>query len=134
MNLYKTIYSQAKAIENNTIRILMDLVRTPSFSSKKKEGMQVVQREMEKIGFDEIWIDRVGSIIGRIGDASKKIALDGHVDTMFAGDLTKWSFDPFQPKIEDGKVWGRGTVDQKGGLATMLSTERLRSTLRSLQS
>jgi len=125
MNLYQTIYSQAKAIENDTVRILMDLVRTPSFSSKEKEGVQVVQREMEKVDFDEIWIDGLGSIIGRIGNGPRKIAFDGHVDTVYAGDLTQWSFDPFQPKIENGKVWGRGTVDQKGGLAAMLSAARL---------
>jgi len=103
----------------------MDLVRTPSFSSKEKEGVQVIRREMEKAGFDEIRIDGLGSIIGRIGDGPRIIAFDGHVDTVYAGDRMQWSFDPFDPKIEDGKVWGRGTVDQKGGLAAMLSASRL---------
>jgi len=125
MNLYQIIYGRAKEIENDTVRILMDLVRTPSFSSKEKEGIQIVHREMEKTGFDEIRIDGLGSIIGRMGNGSKKIAFDGHVDTVYAGDLAQWNFDPFQPKIEDGKVWGRGTVDQKGGLAAMLSAARL---------
>jgi putative selenium metabolism hydrolase len=125
MNLYQTIYDRAKEIENDTVQILMDLVRTPSFSSKEKEAVQVVRREMEKVGFDEIRIDGLGSIIGRIGNGQRRIAFDGHVDTVYAGDLTQWSFDPFQPKIEDGKVWGRGTVDQKGGLAAMLSAARI---------
>jgi putative selenium metabolism hydrolase len=125
MNLYQTIYSRAKEIENDTVRILMDLVRTPSFSSKEKEGVQVIRREMEKAGFDEIRIDGLGSIIGRVGNGSRKIAFDGHVDTVYAGDRTQWSFDPFDPKVEDGKVWGRGTVDQKGGLAAMLSAARI---------
>lgn len=125
MNLYQMIYDRAKEIENDTVRILMDLVRTPSFSSKEKEAVQVVRREMEKIGFDEIRIDGLGSIIGRIGNGTRTIAFDGHVDTVYAGDYSQWSFDPFQPKIEDGKVWGRGTVDQKGGLAAMLSAARI---------
>ena len=125
MNLYQTIYSKAKEIENDTVRILMDLVRTPSFSSKEKEAVQVVRREMEKVGFDEIRIDGLGSIIGRIGNGPRTIAFDGHVDTVYAGDRSQWSFDPFHPKIEDGKVVGRGTVDQKGGLAAMLSAARI---------
>ncbi|MGA2624117.1 MAG: YgeY family selenium metabolism-linked hydrolase [Bacteroidota bacterium] len=125
MNLYQAIYDRAKEIENDTVRILMDLVRTPSFSSKEKEAVQVVRREMEKVGFDEIRIDGLGSIIGRIGSGTRTIAFDGHVDTVKAGDRGQWSFDPFDPKVADGKVWGRGTVDQKGGLAAMLSAARL---------
>jgi putative selenium metabolism hydrolase len=125
MNLYQTIYSRAKTIEQDTVRILMDLVRVPSFSAKEKEAVQVVRREMEKAGLDGIRIDGLGSVIGQIGSGPKKIAFDGHVDTVYAGDLSQWSFDPFQPKIENGKVWGRGTVDQKGGLASMLSAARL---------
>jgi len=121
MNLYKTIYNRARKIENDTVRILMSLVQTPSFSTKEKEGVEVIRREMEKAGFDEIRTDGLGSIIGRIGNGPRTIAFDGHVDTVYAGDMSQWSFDPFQPKIEDGKVWGRGTVDQKGGLAAMLS-------------
>ena len=125
MNLYQTIYRHAKEIENDTVRILMDLVRTPSFSSKEKDAVQVVRREMEKLGFDEIRIDGLGSIIGRIGDGPKTIAFDAHLDTVSPGDRAQWSFDPFQPKVEDGKVWGRGTVDQKGGMAALLSAARL---------
>jgi putative selenium metabolism hydrolase len=125
MNLYQTICSRAKAIEQDTVRILMELVRVPSFSSKEKEAIQIVRREMEKVGLDAIRIDGLGSIIGQIGSGPKKIAFDGHVDTVHAGDLSQWTFDPFQPKIENGKVWGRGTVDQKGGLASILSAARL---------
>jgi putative selenium metabolism hydrolase len=125
MNLCQSIYNRAKEIESDTVQILMDLVRTPSFSSKEKNGVEVIRREMEKIGFDEIRIDGLGSIIGRIGNGPRTIAFDGHVDTVYAGDRSQWSFDPFEPKIEDGKVWGRGTVDQKGGLAAMLSAARI---------
>lgn len=125
MNLYQTIYSHARAIEQDTVRIVMDLVRVPSFPSKEKEAVQVVRREMEKAGLEGIRIDGLGSIIGQFGNGPKKIAFDGHVDTVGAGDLSQWSFDPFKPKIEDGKVWGRGTVDQKGGLAAMLSAARI---------
>ena len=125
MNLYQTIYNRAKEIENDTVRILMDLVRTPSFSSKEKEGVEVIRREMEKVGFDEIRIDGLGNIIGRIGNGPRTIAFDGHVDTVYAGDSAQWTFDPFHPKVEDGKVWGRGSVDQKGGMAAMLSAARI---------
>lgn len=119
-NIYQQISQRAKELENETVRFLMDLVRTPSFSGKEKEVIQIIGSEMDKVGFDEVRIDGIGNIIGRIGSGKRLIAFDAHIDTVYAGDLTQWSFDPFQPKIEDGKVWGRGTVDQKGGMASMV--------------
>lgn len=114
------INNRAKALENNMAQFLMRMVRTPSFSTKEKEVIQVIQQEMQQVGFDEIRIDGLGNIIGRIGNGSRVIAFDAHIDTVYPGDLSLWSFDPFKPKIEDGKVWGRGTVDQKGGMAAMV--------------
>ncbi len=125
MNLYQSIYTRAKAMEDETVRILMDLVRTPSFSSKEEEAVQVVKRQMENAGIEGIRIDGLGNIVGHIGDGPKKIAFDGHVDTVYAGDVAQWTSDPFTPKVENGKVWGRGTADQKGGLAAMLTSARL---------
>src|ERR1022692_1768821 len=122
---YETIQKQAKAMESDTVRFLSDLVRTQSFSSKEREVIAVIKREMEKIGFDEARIDGLGNIIGRIGNGPRVIAFDGHVDTVYAGDRSQWSFDPFQPKVEDGKIWGRGTVDQKGGVAAMIHAGKL---------
>jgi putative selenium metabolism hydrolase len=122
---YDIIHQQAKAMESDTVRFLSDLIRTQSFSSKEREVIAVIKREMEKIGFDEVRIDGLGNIIGRIGRGPRVIAFDGHVDTVYAGDRSQWSFDPFQPKVEDGKIRGRGSVDQKGGVATMIHAGKL---------
>lgn len=120
-----SILSGARALELDTVRILCDLVRTPSHSSKEKDVIEVIRKEMQAIGFDEIRIDGLGSIIGRIGSGPRVIAFDAHVDTVYTGDMAQWSFDPFTPKVENGKVWGRGAVDQKGGMASMLTAARL---------
>ena len=122
---YKNILTRAQALEQETVRILCDLVRTPSFSSKEKDVIGVIRREMTAAGCDDVRVDALGSIIGRIGDGKRMIAFDAHVDTVYAGDLSQWTFDPFTPKVEAGKVWGRGTVDQKGGMASMLTAARL---------
>jgi putative selenium metabolism hydrolase len=119
------IAAKAKELEQDTVRILMDLVRTPSFSCKEKEVIAVIRKEMERIGFDEVRIDGLGSIIGRLGNGPRILAFDAHIDTVYAGDLSQWTFDPFQPKQEGGRVWGRGTVDQKGGMACMLTAARI---------
>ena len=122
---YEAIRLRAKELEGDTVRFLSDLVRTQSFSSKERKVIGVIKREMEKIGFDEIRIDGLGNIIGRIGNGKRVIAFDGHVDTVYPGDLSQWAQDPFVPVIKDGKIWGRGTVDQKGGVATMIHAGRV---------
>jgi len=118
--IYKNIFKRAKELENETANFLMDMIRVPSFSCKEKEVILVIKKEMEKVGFDEVKIDGLGNVIGRIGNGKKIIAFDAHIDTVYPGDMTLWDFDPFTPKIEDGKVWGRGSVDQEGGMASMV--------------
>src|ERR1039457_1355237 len=116
----KAIQQRAKALETDTVRLLADRDCTPSFSSKKEKGIQVIKKEIKKVGFDEVRIDGLGSIIGRIGKGSRVIAFDARIDTVYPGDLQQWSFAPFKPRSKDGKIWGRGTVDQKGGMAAMV--------------
>lgn len=126
MDLYHSQISQcARELENEIVEFLMDLVSTPSFSSKEEAVIQVIKSEMEKVGFDEIRIDGLGSIVGRIGHGPRVIAFDAHIDTVYPGDLSQWDFDPFTPFIKDGKVWGRGTVDQKGGMASMVYAAKI---------
>ena len=44
----------------------------------------------------------------------------GHSDTVQTGDPANWEFDPFCGLIKDGKIFGRGSVDDKYALATAL--------------
>ena len=128
--IYKAIQQRAKALERDTVRFLADLVRTPSFSSKEDKVIPVIKREMKKVGFDQVRVDGLGSIIGRIGKGPRVIAFDAHIDTVYPGDREQWSFDPFKPRIKDGKIWGRGTVDQKGGMAAMVYAGKIIKELR----
>ncbi|MDP2874690.1 MAG: YgeY family selenium metabolism-linked hydrolase [Holophaga sp.] len=124
-DLFQRIQDRAKALESDTARFLMDMVRVPAFSGKEKEVCQVIKAEMEQAGFDEVRIDGLGNVIGRIGNGPRVIAFDAHIDTVYPGDMSLWDFDPFTPKIEDGQVWGRGTVDQEGGMASMVAAGKI---------
>src|SRR5512137_2997700 len=105
MNIvYNAIQKRAKALEKETARFLADLVRTPSFSSKEAKVIAVIRKEMKKVGFDEVRIDGLGSVIGRIGRGPRVIAFDAHIDTVYPGDPDQWHSDPFQPRIKDGKI------------------------------
>jgi acetylornithine deacetylase len=50
----------------------------------------------------------------------KSIILNGHIDVVPEGDRTKWTHDPFSGRLENGKVFGRGTTDMKGGNVSLL--------------
>jgi len=60
-------------------------------------------------------------LIAEKGLSSHKspIVLSGHFDTVPLGN-TKWSVDPFAGETGDGKIWGRGSSDMKGGVAAMI--------------
>ena len=49
-----------------------------------------------------------------------RLILQGHVDVVPPGDLTRWTGDPFTAAVRDGRVVGRGACDMKGGIATIL--------------
>lgn len=54
----------------------------------------------------------------------RSLLLSGHIDTVPLG-TTKWSVNPFGAEIEDGKLYGLGSFDMKGGVATILSAIRV---------
>jgi len=62
------------------------------------------------------------SVVARIGSGERpRLAWNGHLDTVPAGDLSTWSCDPFQGAIADGRLVGRGTCDMKGPIASALA-------------
>jgi succinyl-diaminopimelate desuccinylase len=60
------------------------------------------------------------NIIGRVGGGGKTLLLPGHLDTVPAGD--GWSCPPFEPTVANGRMYGRGTMDNKGPLAAIALT------------
>lgn len=118
--LYKKIFDRAKELENETADFLVDIVKIPSFSMKEKEVIERIKKQMEDVGFDEVRIDGLGNIIGRVGNGPRVVAFDAHIDVVYPGDESLWNYGPFDSKVVDGKVRGRGTVDQKGGMASMV--------------
>jgi putative selenium metabolism hydrolase len=64
-------------------------------------------------------------VIGRIGTGSRTLAIDGHMDTVDVGNADNWTFNPFSGEIKNGYVHGRGSVDQKGGVAAAVTAGRI---------
>ena len=58
----------------------------PSLSSQEGAVVECMAEEMKKLGYDEVTVDPMGNLIGRIGNGPVKIALDGHCDTVDVGN------------------------------------------------
>ena len=110
--------SGAAALKKDLVGFMQDIIRIPSLSSQEGAVIERMRAEMLKVGFDEVTIDPMGNLIGRIGSGPYVIVLDGHADTVDAGELSLWDRDPHSGDIEDGILYGRGASDQKGGIAS----------------
>jgi acetylornithine deacetylase/succinyl-diaminopimelate desuccinylase-like protein len=61
------------------------------------------------------------NIVGSIGNGSRSIGFVSHMDVVPPGELDQWDSDPFVPSIRDGRIYGRGTLDDKGSFACAYS-------------
>jgi putative selenium metabolism hydrolase len=103
-----------------------DLIRIPSPPGGEGDVAARVAKELEKLGFDEVFTDEVGNAIGIIrgtGDASAPrasvggVMLSSHLDVVDIGDAATWEYPPFDAVVADGHLHGRGAMDIKGPLA-----------------
>ncbi len=99
------------------IELLERCVRIPSLSGQERAVAEFLCDEMRRRNFDRAFIDEAGNAVGITGDGPRQIMLLGHMDTV-GGDVPV--------RYEDGKLYGRGSVDAKGPLcAFILAVEAL---------
>ena len=122
---FSKINDLAEKYRDYTAKNLSKLVQIKSLSTQEKEVQLELKRQMEEAGFDEVVIDGLGNVIGRIGHGEKILAIDGHMDTVDMGNPENWDFDPLSGEIKDGYVLGRGTVDQEGGPASFVTSGKI---------
>lgn len=97
------------------------IVRIPSMPGHEGDVAAVIQAEMETLGYDEVWRDEAGNIIGKVnGGDGPTVLLNGHMDHVDPGPAEGWPYPPFSGQIVDGELWGRASVDMKGPVAAMI--------------
>jgi putative selenium metabolism hydrolase len=115
-NLKKRVSEHSEDI----IQFLRDICAIPSMEGQLKDVGERIGAEMTKLGFDEVRFDKMGNILGRIGSGKRVIVYDSHIDTVGVGDPTAWGWDPFKGKVENGILYARGAVDEKGSTPGMV--------------
>lgn len=118
------------------LSFLQELVRTKSVTGFEQECQGMVAQRMKDLGvFDRevflvpgppfhytgrIYANRP-NVVGRIpGTGSSGFILNAHIDTAPVEDPDSWTHPPFSPVVQDGRIYGRGALDDKAGVAMML--------------
>jgi succinyl-diaminopimelate desuccinylase len=109
---------------SDALSIARDLVRCPSVTPADAGALNVLETLLKGAGFDvhritfsEPGAADIDNLYARIGTTGPHIAFAGHTDVVPPGDEDAWTRGAFSGDVVDGFLYGRGTVDMKGGIA-----------------
>jgi len=105
-----------------TLKFTLDLIREPSVTPFDADCQTLMIRRLEAIGFriERLRFGDVDNFWARRGDQAPVFCFAGHTDVVPTGPIEQWKIPPFEPRIEDGLLTGRGAADMKGSLAAMV--------------
>lgn len=123
---------------------LAELVAFRSEGGHETPAQQHVARVMERLGLEvdrweidldalrrhpaygaEIEREHALGVVGRLGRGrGRTLVLNGHIDVVPAGEPQRWTVPPWEATVRDGRVYGRGSADMKGGLCCALFAAR----------
>lgn len=131
-----------KENKDRGIQLLQQFVQARSTQGNEKTVQELVIKELEQMGLEvDVWEPDGKELAGNPYFASSRsefsgspnvvgvlkgtgsgrsIILNGHVDVVPEGDLEKWDLAPYSGQIVDGRMYGRGTTDMKGGNVSLL--------------
>jgi succinyl-diaminopimelate desuccinylase len=109
------------------VQLAQRLVRCPSVTPVEGGALDLLQDEFTKLGFDCTRLPfgarekRIDNLFARRGTGGPHFAFAGHTDVVPVGDAAQWQHDPFGGTLVDGKLYGRGAADMKGGVAAFVA-------------
>jgi acetylornithine deacetylase/succinyl-diaminopimelate desuccinylase family protein len=133
----RAVLTQIDAMEGEILETLAELVRIPSITPKypglnyaeyvggESRCNEALSRTFHAAGCAvDLWAEEPGrdNLAGTLRGAGggRSLILNGHIDTVPPGDPATWRWgDPWSGRIEDGKLYGLGSVDMKAGLVAM---------------
>lgn len=137
------LLEQVGRFEDDMIGLTMDLVAEPSTIGHQAGVVNLMEARLRDLGYDPQRVpvdpetlseepgfapipwgydgaDNLVVVRPADGKNGRSALFNGHLDVVSAEPLTAWSRDPFQPCIEDGWLYGRGSGDMKSGVAAMI--------------
>ncbi len=110
------------------VAIARDLIRCRSVTPDEGGALIFLQGLLQQAGFTvhravftEAGTAPIDNLYARIGLAAPNLLFAGHTDVVPAGNETAWSHPPFAGEVKGDKLYGRGAVDMKGGIACFVA-------------
>ncbi|MGF1475050.1 MAG: succinyl-diaminopimelate desuccinylase [Geminicoccaceae bacterium] len=116
------------------VELLKELVRIPSVTPDDGRAIDLIGGWLSELGFDTKALSfgddeaAVPNLHARLGTGAPHIGFNGHTDVVPAGDASAWRHDPFAGDVADGRLYGRGACDMKGGIACFIAAIAQRQT------
>ncbi|GAB3790564.1 peptidase [Virgibacillus kimchii] len=148
MPFHEKVKENIKNRQNEYINLLQQIVQQPSTTGNELQAQKIIAERLKSKGLEvDVWTpdyhelmkskffnpireDYEGSpnVAGVLKGTNngRSLILNGHIDVVPAGDKAKWTADPFSGEVKDGKLYGRGTTDMKGGnIAALIALETI---------
>jgi len=110
------------------VTIARELIRCRSVTPEEGGALTYLQGVLAQAGFEahraifaEPGTAAVDNLYARLGKAKPNLLFAGHTDVVPAGNEASWSHPPFAGELDEGKLYGRGAVDMKGGIACFVA-------------
>lgn len=117
-------------IKLDAVKFSQELVRIPSYSGVNSQVIDLLAENLKKLGFacdileydgdDSYKVNNLHAVFNP-KNSDKILYFAGHTDVVKEGEKTSWTHNPFEAKIVDGKMFGRGTADMKCAIACFVS-------------
>ncbi|HEK6074850.1 TPA: ArgE/DapE family deacylase [Staphylococcus aureus] len=111
--------------EKEKIQLLADIIELQTENNNEIEVCHYLKNLFDKYDINSKILkvnEQRANIVAEIGSGSPILALSSHMDVVDAGNQDNWTYPPFQLTEKDGKLYGRGTTDMKGGLMALVIT------------
>ena len=108
---------------SDTLELAKDLISRPSLTPEDEGCQPLLAERLSKIGFkiENMRFGETDNLWARRGTEGPLFAFAGHTDVVPTGPEENWKFPPFEPTIENGILYGRGTADMKGSIASFVT-------------
>ncbi|MGQ9586658.1 MAG: M20 family metallopeptidase [Anaerolineae bacterium] len=112
----------AESHREQVVDLCRRLIQVPSPSGQESKLARLVKAEMERLGYDRVWVDEVGNVIGLVAGTGggPRVQFNTHLDHVAPGNLADWPFPPYSATVHEGAIWGRGASDIKGPMASQI--------------
>lgn len=106
-----------------TLELAKDLISRPSVTPEDAGCQELMISRLEALGFkiERLPFEEVTNFWARRGDSGPLFCFAGHTDVVPSGPEERWDHPPFEPRIEEGYLCGRGAADMKGSLAAFIT-------------